>query len=371
MLHYSSNLFAAFWVGVFLIGETVSGVDICSVGSYRHDKQPWRQGCPGFRLCEKGYYCNGTTKTICPSGVYGDNEGLQTPLCSGKCPAGYFCPSGTPFPRAHKCGNVTTYCPEGSSSPLIILNGYYGIGESTETYNAVLICPKGHFCTHGEKFTCPAGYYGDTEGLFTRECAGKCPAGWYCPVGTVRSTDFPCGSSTHTFCPEGSTRPTPTTLGFYTTEPQHTRGGGFSSEKRCPPGSYCIEGVRTLCPAGRFGAIHESINASCDGLCLPGWYCPAGSITPDQEACGGTDKYCPAGSATPLRVTLGYYTVGSNKDYETRNNVTENYFTNTRSGQVPCDRGFYCAADGECQQLCPYVHRSVDQNRIRFVSTHT
>lgn len=330
----------------FLTDRKVIGTDVCSVGAYRQPKQPWKPGCPGFRTCEKGYYCDRSARMLCPPGVYGDDEGLETPLCSGLCPSGYFCPSGTPFSQAHKCGNVSTYCPEGSSSPLTIPPGYYGIGESTETFSRVAICPKGHYCSSGMKFTCPAGHYGDIEGLSNSDCSGECPGGWYCPVGTVVSTAFPCGSSSTTFCPAGSARPTPTTLGFYATEPQHSEGGGFKAEKRCPPGSFCIKGVRTLCPAGRFGAIHENINASCDGMCLAGWYCPAGSIAPDQEACGATDKYCPPGSGAPLQVTLGYYTVGSNKDYVERNIESENYFTSTRSDQVPCDKGFYCLADG-------------------------
>lgn len=266
----SSVYYRALIISYFLVARVLA-VDKCAIGTYRHDKAPWQQGCPGFKACEQGYYCDGNIKIICPSGVYGDDEGLTLPSCSGPCPPGYYCPSGTILPHTYKCGNTSTYCPEGSSLPLDIPSGFYGIGNSAETYYAVAICPPGHYCFNGEKYSCPAGRFGDRTGLSSSDCAGECPGGWYCPTGTIGATDKPCGASSHTFCPPGAARPTPTTLGFYTTEAKHGSGGGYAAEKRCPPGSFCVEGQRSLCPAGRFGAIHESINSSCDGECFAGW----------------------------------------------------------------------------------------------------
>ena len=259
------------WIAVLAVLRFVSAVDKCSVGTYRHSKSPWRDGCPGFRICEKGHYCDGDIKKACPPGVYGDKEGLTTSSCSGHCPPGYFCPAGTEFPTAHKCGNASSYCPAESARPATIPSGYYGLGESIETYSTIAICPKGHYCRGGEKFTCPAGRYGNQIGMQNEDCAGICPGGWYCPVGTIEPTDHPCGSSPRSYCPAGSSHPVSTAVGFYAVQSMQALGGGYEAQARCPPGNYCTQGECHPCPAGRYGTIHESINASCDGECYAGW----------------------------------------------------------------------------------------------------
>jgi hypothetical protein len=100
--------------------------------------------------------------------VYGNARNLSQPTCSGLCPAGYYCPGTaphmptcvmcvmcvgvcfrgrgghvggalgcarllccvcagatvTPLP----CGNVTVYCPTGSSAPILVPPGFYSAG---------------------------------------------------------------------------------------------------------------------------------------------------------------------------------------------------------------------------------------------------
>jgi hypothetical protein len=45
-------------------------------------------------ICEKGSYCSGGGKRLCPAlapyGTYGAREGLSTAACTAPCPAGYF-----------------------------------------------------------------------------------------------------------------------------------------------------------------------------------------------------------------------------------------------------------------------------------------
>ena len=114
----------------------------------------------------------------------------------------------------------------------------------------------------------------------------------------------------------------------------------------CEPGTYCVDGVKILCPAGRYSA-NGSPTADCDGLCDAGYYCPEGSISPKQESCpGGTwgvagqvddtcsgiclrghycptnstsptqfecgseYHYCPYGSSAPIPVEPGHYSTG-------------------------------------------------------------
>jgi hypothetical protein len=51
----------------------------------------------------------------CPAGRWGRRAGLETKLCEGVCPAGFYCPEGTVEPRGNECGGRgDLYCPEGS-----------------------------------------------------------------------------------------------------------------------------------------------------------------------------------------------------------------------------------------------------------------
>lgn len=71
-------------------------------------------GClPGYKrngdTCEK---CSGghfaatisseTSCEECPPGRYGNEEGLESPQCSGECEEGYYCPSGSTSPRERR-----------------------------------------------------------------------------------------------------------------------------------------------------------------------------------------------------------------------------------------------------------------------------
>mmetsp|Transcript_3555 Transcript_3555/g.5536 ORF Transcript_3555/g.5536 Transcript_3555/m.5536 type:complete len:1103 (+) Transcript_3555:128-3436(+) len=343
------NILTALISSLLVLPYAVNGD--CSAGSYRHDKAPWRPGCPGFRICEEGHHCDGIDKFACPAGVYGNQRGLQSSDCSGLCPGGHFCPVQSISGTSNKCGNSSFYCPVGSKHPKPIPDGYFGIGETSEVFHDIEICPKGFYCKDGLKYACPAGYYGDSEGLHTSTCSGICKAGFFCPTATTNSYSHACTKSPLTYCPAGSSHPIPTTIGHYVVNLQSDLAGGFTSEKPCPRGSFCIDGVRHLCPGGRFGSSMESINKSCDGECLAGWYCPEGSIARNQVACGNTSVFCPPGSSAPTHVSTGFYTVGSNEDYSTTNR-SENYLTSTRTAQKECDVGHYCLADG-VRRVCP------------------
>ncbi|CAM9428107.1 unnamed protein product, partial [Laminaria digitata] len=79
------------------------------------------------------------------------------------------------------------------------------------------------------------------------------------------------------------------------------------------PGSFANEGLLFICPPGRYGASHGLASPLCSGDCSPGFYCPAGSISPRERACGSAALICPAGSGWPITVDEGYYTT----DYST------------------------------------------------------
>lgn len=323
----------------------------CHSGTYRHQTAPWKQGCPGFRVCEKGHYCASMTRYICPGGTFSNAEGLQTAQCSGQCPAGYYCPAGTISPIANKCSQGQ-FCPSGSSYPTLIPDGYVGKGGDSETRDAIDVCPRGFYCRGGVQFVCPGGTNGEATGLSDESCSGVCPMGWFCPPGTVQPNSNPCGHSPTSYCPAGSPSPVTTTLGFYTIDSTYDFGGGYGGEAVCPPGSYCLGGERHLCAGGRWGATKQSTRRECDGVCAQGWFCPAGSILSTQHPCGGPHVYCPPSSAAPLLVSRGHYTTGSNEDANATIDVdNESYLAVTRGQQAECEAGYYCTEG--VKHACP------------------
>lgn len=79
----------------------------------------------------------------------------------------------------------------------------------------------------------------------------------------------------------------------------------------CLIGAYCINGIKKLCPAGRYGSNVQNIDPLCTGLCLAGYWCPEGSIKNTQEKCGKVNSFCPEGSAKPNFISPGYYTIAA------------------------------------------------------------
>eukprot|EP00752_Nemacystus_decipiens_P010517 g9365.t1 len=271
-------------------------------------------------------------------------------ICSGPCPAGTFCPEASPSPIP--CGNNTVYCPAGSSTPTVVSPGKYTFGGTSAARRiAEEFCPKGRYCKEGVATFCPAGTFGDREGLQDAWCSGPCPAGWFCPPGTVDPYSFPCGGAGH-FCPEGVGKPLPVSRGYFADDIALDLvggTGGYSSQTRCPIGTYCLGGVSFPCPAGRFGASQMSVNASCSGSCSEGHFCPEGSHRADQYVCGNAAAFCPEGSSAPTAVSEGFYTVQGGESDTDRHpwlGVAE-----TRTTQVQCEPGHYCV--GGVRFPCP------------------
>jgi hypothetical protein len=374
----------------------VSTMDICKLGSYRSLKGPWKSGCPGYKFCELGFYCDGEVKKPCPEGTYGNQEGLLNSNCTQLCPEGFYCPLQTIFPYENRCGNPSVYCPEGSPSPLLIPQGYYGIGKNHDTHSSIALCPLGFYCTEGLKFPCPAGTYGETTGLSTSNCSNLCPAGYFCPPSTISPWTSPCPREPSHYCPEGSSHPIPVALGHFLIKERDEVNenssagdligiGGFTKQVLCPPGSYCIHGKRSLCPPGRYGISKGILNISCEGICPAGWfsnlpsflssfltlpflqslplpslpssvpsaalqslrYCPEGTLSPHQFPCGNTSVYCPEGSSSPLSASRGYFTSSDDPSSlpNTASAASSDRILNhnqLRSSQSLCLPGHYC-----------------------------
>ncbi len=311
-------------------------------------------------LCEAGYYClmNGQ-RYACPSGRYGATPGMMSTKCSGPCDAGYYCPPGSISPKQNKCGGANFFCPEGSDAPRPVTTGYYSVfgagsfgdyngPEDVRAYERK--CEPGFFCVNGQKYLCRAGHYGSAWLATSSYCNGPCDEGHYCPEGSISPTEIKCGSPSR-YCPRNSSKPMEVEKGYYAT-------GGLDDARRTnqtltPIGLYSISGLIYICPAGTYGATEGLSATSCSGPCnQPGWYCPAGSITPFQKACGSDNVYCPATTVAPLVVHDGYYT--SDYEYEPcppgswRPNVTHWIDAN-----VPGLSGVVTLAESPHCQLCP------------------
>ena len=220
---------------------------------------------------------------------------------------------------------------------MTVSDGYFSGPDATtdashQYYQTV--CPVGSFCSRGLQALCPGGVFGNATGLATALCSGLCTAGYYCPANSTSPTAFPCGDVS-VYCPAGSATPRIASSGEYTVgNTEVTRNATVP----CPSGSYCVGGVATLCPAGRFGCADRLGDPDCNGPCAAGFFCPSGSTHNQQSPCGGNASnaaapslFCPEGSGAPLQVGAGNYSTGSTVDSP-----------QLRTGQAVCPPGAYC-----------------------------
>ena len=417
-------------------------------------------------LAPKGYYANNANHKEddgllfpCPSGTYGDVEGLFDSSCSGVCEEGWYCPPESTSAHEIFCGNSSVYCPKQSSNPLRVQSGYYTttvdeecppghyrtISNNTSTildhnisitissctpcedgtykyqsgndkhmcracpgaaqhtkdkimcqcydsnqnqvHNHSVVrkhfnvetgkceyvqtelniqsyiisyiqstpltktqefpCEIGYFCINGIRYPCPPGTYGDKK-LETRPtCSGLCSAGYWCGSASTKPTQHKCGG-TNAYCPMGSSVPSYVTKGHFTNEHKHPMTRDLQS--MCPPGYYCVGGIRIECPAGRFGASSGLHHSECDGLCSEGYYCPSASTSQTQERCGNSTVHCPEGSALPLITPPGYYSTISKYKWEI-DHIKLNHDNSTLAAAKVCEMGYWCLHGKKFQ--CP------------------
>lgn len=156
------------------------------------------------------------------------------------------------------------------------------------TRTSQTICPRGYFCNgDGHRRACSAaGSYGNVTGHTNSSCNGACPLGHYCLPSV--GNPIPCPAGTY----GGETG---------------LKNAGCSG--LCDKGFYCNPNstwsTQAACPAGRYGGEEglktEDCSSSCDGaggncdptVCEPGYYCPSGSVSGQENECGGEGVFCP------------------------------------------------------------------------------
>ena len=155
------------------------------------------------------------------------------PVCEGECAEGHLCQEGSVTSTPLTCGNVTVYCPKGSSVPTLVKSGYYTIGfgasqnsdvSAQNTQTGEEQCEPGTYCVGGVRFLCPPGKYGASAGATTSECSGKTHAGFFSPLEAEtnpRPNRCAAGKSDPLswYCPSGSTRPHPVSVGYFSIGP--------------------------------------------------------------------------------------------------------------------------------------------------------
>jgi hypothetical protein len=325
-------------------------------------------------MCPAGTFGNvtGLTSSSCRPECEGDT------CAPNLCREGFYCPKGSRSETQEPCGSAGVYCPPGSPMPVPVTAGWYSTGPNpiendalatrtaeTEcergsycvagvkrgcppgTYgltrglasaDCTRLCPPGHFCPEGSfngtYHRCPAGRYGAVTGLHNSACSGICAVGYYCPEGSVSPTQVQCGlpvesqrawrpapsangsdvpaaQNDSVFCPEGSALPLVALPGFHTVGYNRTTR---MSQRECPMGSYCIDGIVLDCPAGRYGRSPRMRSPECTGPCQRGHYCPAGSTSMVERPCpigryGNTEglgtQACSGACSNPRECPLG------------------------------------------------------------------
>jgi hypothetical protein len=160
------------------------------------------------------------------------------------------------------------------------------------------------------------------------------------------------------FCPLGSEKPQSVYVGYYSVDYTSTIGvmnTTRSAERKCEPGSFCMNGGRFLCDRGHWGGVYGLTAGNCSGLCRPGYYCPLGSASSEEVQCGDSNRYCPTGSFAPLPVALGYYSIGDINSIEsTRSTVVlaPVGFYALAGVLYRCPAGYYGVSEGMSVQYC-------------------
>jgi hypothetical protein len=128
----------------------------------------------------------------CSAGRFGQTVALDTPVCSGDCPAGRYCTEGSIVPVR------LPFLPKG-------MHAVFHQGRRVFGLFVVYWCMQK---------LCPPGKWSNVIGQ-PSACSLDCPAGYFCPEGTFNSTLNPCGNPVN-YCPAGSGSPLLSGVGNYT-----------------------------------------------------------------------------------------------------------------------------------------------------------
>jgi len=143
--------------------EGSSTVTPVSTGYYLSDYGAARSEAFGQKECERGFYCSSGMRFACPPGRYGSTIKLTEAKCSGPLLGGrYSSESGrASADDGQACGGPDRFCPEGSTEPQHVQEGYYSVGgRSDETRVAEQPSEPGGYTLEGRRYLCGEGPIG-------------------------------------------------------------------------------------------------------------------------------------------------------------------------------------------------------------------
>ncbi|PFH35772.1 hypothetical protein BESB_054230 [Besnoitia besnoiti] len=283
--------------------------------------------CPPGKYCGERGLTDATDKCA-PGHICWEGSWLKAPfagdvnpdlpqasplLVNGPCPAGYYCPEGTPSPIP---------CPKASHSAF----------EGAKDHTECTPCAPGYACpSKGEIVPCGAGYYctagADTPWPADPFHGGACGAGYFCPGGAYRQT--PCAPGS--FSSGGQTDCTPCTAGYYCESSQTAL-----VDKPCAAGSFCADGAsfQRPCPIGTFSS---DTGASACTVCTPRYYCAEAKLSAPSGLC--EEGYVCAANAVGSRPSNQIFSAADDRGFGAC--PTGHYCVQGTGAPAPCQRGTY------------------------------
>lgn len=214
----------------------------------------------------------------CPAGRYGSSHGHQNSACDGECDPGYHCPEASTSPQQLQCA-------------ILGVKQIANVSEWQDAPDTVLI-PASATATL-------TNVYLDSFDVLAVKSS------------VAGQLDLTVSQPNKVYCPVASSLPLTALPGYYTIG---TNRSTRSDQVLCPAGSYCVDGVKFSCPAGRYGDKAGQYTDECSGLCSKGYFCLAGSTVARQYLCpagrygdreGLGDAMCSGTCANPLACPVG------------------------------------------------------------------
>jgi hypothetical protein len=157
------------------VGSHTVGIRVITVADWRAGHLTWRDNAFGYAdgVATNALFNNvralalrcatGATACVpCGAGTFGTAAGALTPAACAACPAGRYCPAGSPSPLV---------CPLGT------YNATTGLATAAEACGAP--CPAGSYCPDpGLRYPCPANTASPPGSASQIGCA--CDEGWSC-----------------------------------------------------------------------------------------------------------------------------------------------------------------------------------------------
>ena len=360
--------------------------------------------------CTAGYYCplgsDSATKFPCPAGTFSPATDLTSAGDCSVCWEGHACPQasgGATPPLDCAAGHYCPGAPENAFDTDYNYENYFG---DRATFPEEFPCPPGTFTAAtdltqaSECSPCDPGHFCSGGGSAV---SGDCAAGHYCPTNTTFATQYPCPAGTFSaatdltdgsecsacpegsFCPAGSTAPSPCPAGTYTNVtntrydyPSHTWGEGSCAV--CPAGFRCPADTDDPVPCAA-GTMSRNMESTCS-TCPAGYYCPnsevayrtmisflqcpAGLFCPDgvdvvptigTHACP-SGHYCPQATREPIPCPAGTFNedTGQSSLSDCQPCTAGSFCTEGRSTpNALCNPGHFCpqGSSGPEQEPCP------------------